>query len=106
MPGVRDARRAGQSRAERGVPSRHSDCEPVRRRGDVSPANALVLITLIAIWTSMLVLARRDYLDVSARAPRFGWLLVAKPAIGLVLFAAFPRWKTVVGGGVLLMEAA
>jgi hypothetical protein len=41
----------------------------------VSPANALVLITLIAIWTSMLALARRDSIDVSARTRRLAFTL-------------------------------
>ena len=42
-------------------------------RGDLIPANAVVLVTLIAIWTSMVVLARREYIDVSARALRFAF---------------------------------
>jgi hypothetical protein len=39
----------------------------------------------------------------AALVPGFGWLLVAKPTIGLALFAAFPRWKTAVGCGILLI---
>jgi hypothetical protein len=39
----------------------------------------------------------------AALVPGFGWLLVAKPTIGLALFAAFPRWKTAVGCGILLV---
>jgi hypothetical protein len=37
-----------------------------------------------------------------ALVPLFGWLLVAKPTIGLALFAAFPHWKTAIGCTVLL----
>jgi hypothetical protein len=33
----------------------------------------------------------------AALVPVFGWLLIAKPTIGLALFAAFPRWKTAIG---------
>ena len=38
----------------------------------------------------------------SALLPVCGWLLVAKPTIGLALFAAFPRWKSAVGCAILL----
>lgn len=37
-----------------------------------------------------------------ALVPVAGWLLVAKPTIGLALFAAFPHWKTAIGCTVLL----
>ena len=33
----------------------------------------------------------------AALVPGFGWLLIAKPTIGLALFAAFPRWKAAIG---------
>lgn len=39
----------------------------------------------------------------AALVPAFGWLLIAKPTIGLALFAAFPRWKTAIGSLVLLV---
>jgi len=39
----------------------------------------------------------------AALVPAFGWLLVAKPTIGLALFAAFPRWQTAIGCSVLLI---
>jgi hypothetical protein len=39
----------------------------------------------------------------AALVPVFGWLLVAKPTIGLALFAAFPRRKTAISCGVLLI---
>lgn len=39
----------------------------------------------------------------AALVPALGWLLVAKPTIGLALFAAFPRWKTAIGCLVLLL---
>jgi len=39
----------------------------------------------------------------AALVPVFGWLLVAKPTIGLALFAAFPTWRTAIGCTVLLI---
>jgi hypothetical protein len=39
----------------------------------------------------------------AALIPAVGFLLVAKPTIGLALFAAFPRWKTAIGCSVLLI---
>ena len=41
----------------------------------------------------------------AALVPGLGWLLIAKPTIGLALFAAFPRWKTAIGCGLLLVLA-
>jgi hypothetical protein len=38
----------------------------------------------------------------AALMPVCGWLLIAKPTIGLALFAAYPRWKTAVGCAALL----
>jgi hypothetical protein len=38
----------------------------------------------------------------AALMPWVGWLLIAKPTIGLALFAAFPRWKTAIGCTLLL----
>ena len=39
----------------------------------------------------------------AALVPAAGFLLIAKPTIGLALFAAFPRWKTAIGCSVLLV---
>jgi hypothetical protein len=39
----------------------------------------------------------------AALMPWFGWLLIAKPTIGLALFTAFPRWKTAIGCGLFLI---
>jgi len=39
----------------------------------------------------------------AALMPWCGWLLIAKPTIGLALFTAFPRWKTAIGCGLVLM---
>jgi hypothetical protein len=39
----------------------------------------------------------------SALVAPLGWLLVAKPTIGLALFAAFPQWKTAIGCTVLVI---
>jgi hypothetical protein len=39
----------------------------------------------------------------AALMPWFGWLLIAKPTIGLALFAAFPRWKTAIGCALFLI---
>jgi len=39
----------------------------------------------------------------AALVPGVGWLLVAKPTIGLALFAAFPRWKTAIGCAALFV---
>jgi hypothetical protein len=41
----------------------------------------------------------------AALVPGFGWLLSAKPTVGLALFAAFPRWKTAIGCGVFFLLA-
>jgi hypothetical protein len=38
----------------------------------------------------------------AALMPVCGWLLVAKPTIGLALFAAYPRWKSAAGCAALL----
>jgi hypothetical protein len=38
----------------------------------------------------------------AALMPAIGFLLIAKPTIGLALFTAFPRWKTAIGCSVLL----
>jgi hypothetical protein len=56
------------------------------------------LPALMALQTSQWSLL----LTGAALMPACGWLLVAKPTVGLALFAAFPRWKTAVGCALLL----
>src|SRR5580765_648998 len=67
----------------------------------VTPALvALVsLASLMTLQTSQWSLL----LTGAALVPGFGWLLIAKPTIGLALFAAFPRWKTAIGSLALLV---
>src|SRR3954454_1793434 len=38
----------------------------------------------------------------AALVPGLGWLLIAKPTVGLALFAAFPRWRTAIGCALFL----
>jgi hypothetical protein len=73
----------------------------VTARGLRTPAlMALVsLAALMTLQTSQWSLL----LTGAALVPGFGWLLVAKPTIGLALFAAFPRWTTAIGCAVLLI---
>jgi hypothetical protein len=42
-------------------------------------------------------------LTAAALTPGLGWLLIAKPTIGLPLFVAFPRWKTAAGCAALFV---
>ena len=62
------------------------------------------LVALISLPALMALQTSQWSLLVTGAAlmPAFGWLLVAKPTIGLALFAAFPRWKTAVGCALLL----
>jgi hypothetical protein len=39
----------------------------------------------------------------AALLPWLGWVLIAKPTIGLAFFAAFPRWTTAVGCAIVLI---
>jgi hypothetical protein len=39
----------------------------------------------------------------AALMPWCGWVLIAKPTIGLALFTAYPRWKTAIGCGLVLI---
>jgi len=73
----------------------------VTMRRLVTPAlMALVsLAALMTLQTSQWSLL----LTGAALVPGFGWLLVAKPTIGMALFAAFPRWKTAIGCSALLI---
>jgi hypothetical protein len=69
----------------------------VTRRGLRAPALAALvslggLMTLQTSQWSVLLTA-------AALLPGLGWLLVAKPTIGLALFAAFPRWRTAIACG-------
>ena len=72
----------------------------VARRGHITPAFlALVsLPALMALQTSQWSLL----LTGAALLPPLGFLLVAKPTIGLALFGAFPDWRTAVGCALLL----
>jgi hypothetical protein len=73
----------------------------ITARGIVTPALAplVSLGALMTLQTSQWSLL----LTGAALAPGLGWLLVAKPTIGLALFAAFPRWKAAIGCLVLLI---
>ena len=39
----------------------------------------------------------------AALLPSFGWVLIAKPTIGLAFFTAYPRWKTAIGCALMLI---
>jgi hypothetical protein len=73
----------------------------ITRRKILSPA-LVVLVSLPALmalqtsqWSPLMTGA--------ALLPVVGWLLVAKPTIGMALFAAVPHWKTAVGCAVFLI---
>jgi hypothetical protein len=63
------------------------------------------LVALVSLGALMTVQTSQWSLVLTGAAlvPVFGWLLVAKPTIGLALFAAFPRWKTAIGCLALLV---
>lgn len=70
-----------------------------RRRILAPPLAALVSLPgLMALQTSQW----SPLLAAAALLPAAGWLLAAKPTIGLALFAAFPRRATAIGCGVML----
>ena len=73
----------------------------VTRRQPDPPALAAVvsLAGLLTLQTSQWSLL----LTGAALVPTFGFLLIAKPTIGIALFTAFPHWKTAVGCTVLLV---
>jgi hypothetical protein len=73
----------------------------VTRRRLVTPA----LIALVSLGALMTLQTSQWSLLLTGAAlvPGFGWLLIAKPTIGLALFAAFPRWKTAIGCSALLI---
>jgi hypothetical protein len=58
----------------------------------VSPPYLLALLS--ANWSPLMLAA--------ATIPWLGWLMVAKPNLGLIVFAAWPRWATVVGALALI----
>jgi hypothetical protein len=88
---VLDARSAGHSRAERGSLPRHSACELAPARGTVIGAHAFVVIPLIAIWTSMAVLARRGPLTVSATTLRAALTLSVGVTASLLAWSVWSR---------------
>jgi hypothetical protein len=88
---VLDARSAGHSRAERGSLPRHSDCELAPSRGSVIGANAFVVVPLIAIWTSMAVLARRDHPSTSAATLRLALTLSVGLTASLLAWSVWSR---------------
>jgi hypothetical protein len=57
------------------------------------------LVALVSLGALMILQTSQWSLLLTGAAlvPGFGWLLIAKPTIGLALFAAFPRWKTAIG---------
>jgi hypothetical protein len=73
----------------------------VTTRRIVTPA----LVALVSLGALMTLQTSQWSLLLTGAAlvPGFGWLLVAKPTIGLALFAAFPRWKTAIGCIVLFV---
>jgi hypothetical protein len=73
----------------------------VTMRRLVTPA----LVALVSLGALMTLQTSQWSLLLTGAAlvPGFGWLLVAKPTIGLALFAAFPRWKTAIGCTALLI---
>jgi hypothetical protein len=73
----------------------------VTRKRPATPA--LVAIVSLGALMTMQTSQWSLLLTGAALLPGFGWLLIAKPTIGLALFAAFPRWKTAIGCSVLLV---
>jgi hypothetical protein len=72
----------------------------VTKRGQLTPA-AVALVSLpalMALQTSQWSLL----LTGAALLPSLGFLLVAKPTIGLALFGAFPNWRTAIGCAMFL----
>jgi hypothetical protein len=72
----------------------------VTRRGQLTPA----LVALVSL-PALMVLQTSQWsllLTGAALLPSLGFLLVAKPTIGLALFGAFPSWRTAIGCVVFL----
>jgi hypothetical protein len=68
--------------------------------GRLSPA----LVALVSLPALMALQTAQWSLLLTAAAllPAAGFLLVAKPTIGMALFAAYPRWRTALGCALLL----
>jgi len=66
-----------------------------------------VVIALVSLGALMAIQTSQWSLLLTGAAlvPGFGWLLIAKPTVGLALFAAFPRWKTAIGCGMFFLLA-
>jgi len=67
----------------------------VTARRDTMPAlvGLASLPGLMALQTSQW----SPLITAAALLPSFGWVLIAKPTIGLAFFTAYPRWKTAIG---------
>ena len=67
----------------------------VTRRRPLTPA----LVGLVSVGGLMTAQTSQWSLLLTGASllPAFGWLLIAKPTIGLALFAAFPNWKAAAG---------
>lgn len=64
---------------------------------------ALVALVSLPALMAMQTSQWSPLLTGAALMPWFGWLLIAKPTIGLALFAAFPRWTTAIGCALVLI---
>jgi hypothetical protein len=73
----------------------------VTARRDTMPALVALasLPGLMALQTSQW----SPLMTAAALLPAFGWVLIAKPTIGVAFFAAYPRWKTAVGCALVLI---
>jgi len=60
--------------------------------------SAPLVLTLTNVQWSPLLLA-------AVLLPGLGWLGAAKPNLGVIAFALYPQWSTVIGGGFLLAIA-
>jgi hypothetical protein len=69
---------------------------------ELVPPALVALVSLAALMT-LQTSQWSLLLTGAALVPGFGWLLIAKPTIGLALFAAFPAWKTAIGCSVFLL---
>src|SRR5262249_28654595 len=70
------------------------------RQERVSPP--LVALVSLPALMALQTVQWSPLLCAAALTPAIGFLLVAKPTIGLALFVAFPRWRTAVGCALLL----
>ena len=73
----------------------------VTARRDTMPAllGLASLPGLMALQTSQW----SPLMTAAALLPALGWVLIAKPTIGLAFFTAYPRWKTAVGCALMLV---